>query len=133
MKRKTKKNICMYIFSYYLTLLEEDELKQNEKLMGIYSKNDIKYIDEYLKFFINNNENPTTFIKKHFIPNFITKLSNFDDDIEKINIVYDVKEFTKKFEEDNLLKKLKKFTKIFFFNIKIFRFKVCFSICKRFF
>ena len=42
----------MYILSYYLTLLEEDELKQDEKFMGIYSKNDIKYIDEYLKLLL---------------------------------------------------------------------------------
>ena len=52
MKKKTKENICMLILSYYLTLLEEDELKQDEKFMGIYSKNDIKYIDEYLKLLL---------------------------------------------------------------------------------
>jgi hypothetical protein len=51
MKRKIKENICMYILSYYLTLLEEDELKQDEKFMGIYSKNDIKYIDEFKIFY----------------------------------------------------------------------------------
>ena len=116
-----RQEIAQYIINFYLTLFIEDEIKLDEKFMGLYDQNkDICLIK-------NNNENGKNcyftyfkkksketgkkykFINESSIQEFINKLSQEEDN--PINWSVETRNFIKKIKEDDILKKFKIFTK----------------------
>ena len=123
-----KNEIAMYILNFYLTLFIEDEIKLDEKFIGIYDPvKDISLIK------INNNttDNPNpqqnncyfnyfkkkwkeeqkkfNFINESTIQEFVNKLSKEEDN--PINFSSEMRNFVKEIKEDDILKKFKNYTK----------------------
>ena len=117
-----RKEIAQYIISFYLTLFIEDEVKLDEKFMGLYDKNkDICLLRNnsenegqscYLSYFKKKgkeNGKKYKFINESTILEFIKKLSEEEDNL--VNFSFDTRNFIKKIKEDDILRKFKTFSK----------------------
>ena len=117
-----RKEIAQYIISFYLTLFIEDEIKLDEKFMGLYDKNkDICLLRNnsenegqscYLSYFKKKgkeNGKKYKFINESTILEFIKKLSEEEDNL--VNFSFDIRNFIKKIKEDDILRKFKTFSK----------------------
>ena len=111
----------MYIINFYLTLFIEDEVKLDEKFMGLYDQNkDICLIKNnsengqicyfnYFKKQAKENGKKYKFINESTIQEFINKLSQEEEN--PVNFSMETRNFIKKIKEDEILKKFKTFTK----------------------
>ena len=128
-----RNEIAMYILNFYLTLFIEDEIKLDEKFLGIYDQNkDISLIKSNNNINPdndNNNENNTlyncyfnyfrkkskeektkfNFINESTIQEFVNKLSKEEE--TPINFTNEMRNFIKEIKEDEILKKFKHYTK----------------------
>ena len=116
-----RQEIAQYIINFYLTLFIEDEIKLDEKFMGLYDQNKdiclIKSVGEngqsgyftYLKKKVKESKKKYNFINESSIQEFINKLSQEEDN--QINWSLETRNFIKKIKEDDILKKFKTFTK----------------------
>jgi len=116
-----RQEIAMYIINFYLTLFIEDEVKLDEKFMGLYDQNkDICLIKNnsengqicyfnYFKKQAKENGKKYKFINESTIQEFINKLSQEEEN--PVNFSMETRNFIKKIKEDEILKKFKTFTK----------------------
>ena len=116
-----RQEIAMYIINFYLTLFIEDEVKLDEKFMGLYNQNkDICLIKNnsengqicyfnYFKKQAKENGKKYKFINESTIQEFINKLSQEEEN--PVNFSMETRNFIKKIKEDEILKKFKTFTK----------------------
>ena len=141
LKNSIKEKICIIILSHYLTLFVEDESKLEEKLQGIYDKqDDINLLKKYKEYYNahNDKEIKYDFVKPHLIEMFINKLSNEDNDNEnKINFSLELRDFYKKYEDNNsddvILADIKKYTKLINLIIKYLDNKSIYDFTDKFF
>ena len=120
-----KNEIAMYILNFYLTLFIEDEIKLDEKFMGIYDQNkDISLIKtnnientntrnysyfNYFKKKSKEEQKKFNFINESTIQEFVNKLSKEEEN--PINFSNEMRNFIKEIKEDEILKKFKNYTK----------------------
>ena len=118
-----RQEIAQYIINFYLTLFIEDEVKLDEKFMGLYDQNkDICLIKNniennsgqscYFTYFKKKGKETGKkykFINESTIQEFINKLSQEEDN--PVNWSMETRNFIKKIKEDDILKKFKTFTK----------------------
>ena len=119
-----KNEIAMYILNFYLTLFIEDEIKLDEKFMGIYEQNrDICLIKNnnteenyknncyfnYFKKKAKEGQKKFNFINESTIQEFVNKLSKEEEN--PINFSNEMRNFIKEIKEDEILKKFKNYTK----------------------
>ena len=116
-----RQEIAQYIINFYLTLFIEDEIKLDEKFMGLYDQNkDICLIKNnsesgqncyftYFKKKAKETGKKYKFINESSIQEFINKLSQEED--SPINWSVETRNFIKKIKEDDILKKFKIFAK----------------------
>ena len=118
----------MYILNFYLTLFIEDEIKLDEKFIGIYDPvKDISLIKinnnptdnanpqpnncyfNYFKKKWKEEQKKFNFINESTIQEFVNKLSKEEDN--PINFSSEMRNFVKEIKEDDILKKFKNYTK----------------------
>ena len=123
-----RNEIAMYILNFYLTLFIEDEIKLDEKFMGIYDQTrDICLIKNnnteenyknncYFNYFKKQTKEDDTKTKKKYnfinestIQEFVNKLSKEEE--SPINFSNEMRNFIKEIKEDEILKKFKNYTK----------------------
>ena len=117
-----RQEIATYIINFYLTLFIEDEIKLDEKFMGLYDQNtDICLIKNnpestgqtcyfnYFKKKVKETGKKYKFINESTLQEFINKLSQEED--TEINFSKETRTFVKEINEDDILKKFKLFTK----------------------
>ena len=117
-----RQEIATYIINFYLTLFIEDEIKIDEKFMGLYEQNvDICLIKNnpesggqtcyfnYFKKKVKETGKKFKFINESTLQEFINKLSQEED--TEINFSKEMRTFIKEINEDDILKKFKLFTK----------------------
>ena len=128
-----RNEIAMYILNFYLTLFIEDEIKLDEKFLGIYDQNkDISLIKSnnninpdndnnidnsslyncYFNYFRKKSKEEKTkfnFINESTIQEFVNKLSKEEE--TPINFTNEMRNFIKEIKEDEILKKFKHYTK----------------------
>jgi hypothetical protein len=123
-----KNEIAMYILNFYLTLFIEDEIKLDEKFIGIYDPvKDISLIKinnnptdnnnpqqnncyfNYFKKKWKEEQKKFNFINESTIQEFVNKLSKEEDN--PINFSSEMRNFVKEIKEDDILKKFKNYTK----------------------
>ena len=118
-----RQEIAMYIINFYLTLFIDDEIKLDEKFMGLYDQNkDICLIKNnsdnngqmcyfnYFKKQAKENGKKYKFINESTLQEFINKLSQEEEN--PVNFSMETRNFIKKIKEDEILKKFKTYTKI---------------------
>ena len=119
-----RNEIAMYILNFYLTLFIEDEIKLDEKFMGIYDQiKDISLIkntnienntpnNSYFNYFKKKSKEEQkkfNFINESTIQDFVNKLSKEEE--SPINFSNEMRNFIKEIKEDEILKKFKNYTK----------------------
>jgi hypothetical protein len=116
-----RQEIAMYILNFYLTLFIEDEIKLDEKFMGLYDQNkDICLLKNnsengqscyfnYFKKSVKETNKKYKFINESTIQEFINKLSAEEEN--PVNFTFEARNFIKKIKEDDILKKFKLYTK----------------------
>lgn len=116
-----RQEIAMYILNFYLTLFIEDEIKLDEKFMGLYDQNkDICLLKNnsengqscyfnYFKKSVKETNKKYKFINESTIQEFINKLSAEEEN--PVNFTFEARNFIKKIKEDDILKKFKLYIK----------------------
>ena len=121
-----KNEIAMYILNFYLTLFIEDEIKLDEKFLGIYDQTqDICLIKNnsnpenntqnncyfyYFKKKAKEEQKKFNFINESTIQEFVNKLSKEEEN--PVNFTNEMRNFIKEIKEDDILKKFKNYTKV---------------------
>ena len=139
-KKIIAQDITQYILNFYLTLFIEDENKLDEKFMGLYDKNDdinlLKSADEncYLNYFKNNVkklDEKLKFMNETNIIHFVNKLS--EEEENRVNFSVSMRIFIKRIQEDEFLKSLKNFVKLVNLVIKYLDKEALVEICEEYF
>ena len=139
-----RQEIAQYIINFYLTLFIEDEVKLEEKFMGLYDQNkDICLLKNNLGskgqscYFIyfqkkaKENGKKFNFINESTIQEFINKLSQEEEN--PVNFSFETRNFIKKIKEDDILKKIKNFTKTVNLMIKFLDKEALIRVTNKFF
>ena len=122
-RENIRNEIAMYILNFYLTLFIEEEIKLDEKFMGLYDQNkDISLIKNnstenngqncyfnYFKKKSKEEQKKFNFINESTIQEFVNKLSKEEEN--PVNFSFEMRNFIKEIKEDEILKKFKNYTK----------------------
>ena len=104
-----RQEIAMYILNFYLTLFIEDEIKLDEKFMGLYDQNkDICLLKNnsengqscyfnYFKKSVKESNKKYKFVNESTIQEFINKLSAEEEN--PVNFTFEARNFIKKLKK----------------------------------